>query len=131
MEDMFEKVAMGGRILANIATARLRDALDAVEAGDFDAAYDRTTEAMAKLGPLVQAQNTIAVMAEGNVVRARDVSEGMTLAGMGVVTAKETEECPGRDHGHVKLSFEGERVLTLSDAAEVFVMADDEDGASP
>lgn len=90
-----DEVREGMQAVMVIAMDRLREAEEALLAGDFDRAYNRVGEAQSKVNALYSAETHLASFAGKTVVRGRDIAQGMEIIGAGLVTGVENVS----DHG--------------------------------
>lgn len=98
IEERLGVVAAGQMVMARLAQDRLTAAIGALLDGNFDAALDHCRQAIGKLGPLAEAQNSFSRLAAGaTVVMVPDIEPGMTVIGWGVVT--DTEPIEPTDRG--------------------------------
>lgn len=84
-----DEVREGMRAVMVIAMDRLREAEEALQAGDFARASNRLSEASTKVSALYNAENSLASFAGKTVVRGRDIAEGVEIVGAGIVTGVE------------------------------------------
>lgn len=122
------KILDGIDYMVLLAKDRLTAALEELNVeGDFDAAYDRTAEALDKLKPLAFAQNHIARWGENyRMIRVEELQEGMTLVNWGVVEGIESIEQPGHDGHCYNVTFEGEsrEPVHVHDGMELVIQID-------
>lgn len=91
--EAFERIAKGASYVAMIVRARMSEAQDALDRGDFTEAHRRLSEAHTKLHSLMTAQGELGVFnEESRVVRAHQLDEGDTLLNMGRITTKTEDE---------------------------------------
>lgn len=89
IEERLTTIAAGELVMVRMAQDRLTAAIGALLDGNFDAAADHCAQALGKLGPLQQTQNTFTRLAQGAiVVPVGDVEVGTTVIGWGVVTER-------------------------------------------
>lgn len=86
---LIDETQEGMRAVVALATSRLREAEEALQAGDFVNAQRRADEAAARIAPLSYAETYLAAFANKMVVRGREIAEGMEIVGDGVVTSVE------------------------------------------
>lgn len=87
IEDRLGVIAAGEMVMVKLAQDRLTAAIGALLDGNFDGAADHCRQALGKLGPLAESQNSFSRLAAGaTVVLVPDIAPGMTVIGWGVVT---------------------------------------------
>lgn len=94
-----DDVREGAQAVMVVARDRLREAGEALEAGDFQGAANRANEAQVKIAALYRAESELGSFAGKTAIRARDVRPGMEMIGEGLVEAVENvsehgDECP-------------------------------------
>lgn len=124
-DSTLSQITSGGEVLSALARGRLAEAMDALEHGDYQAAWERCQEAVAKISPLAAAQGAIASMAGHMVIRAANIQRGMLLYGApGEVAEVEHAEtaCPrGHRHPAVHITFEGGEEASYTPDSELLL----------
>lgn len=106
-----DQIRSGGTQLLTVARERLKEVEVALDEGRFQDAAERAQELMQRLAPLANAETFIGAFGESYVVRAEDVTEGVTLRQWGKVSNIEREDVPvpGSDPCvHITLHIEGD-----------------------
>lgn len=86
-------IRIGGGHVLLLAHQRLNEIRDALTQGRFDQAAEAATVLVGKIGQLAQAQVTLGLLADNNLVRVGDLRVGMVVPGVGPIT--EVGPCPG------------------------------------
>lgn len=103
-----DQIREGGVALVALTRSRLAECERAVFEGRFFDAFNLCQEVIQKLGPLASAESALGALAESEIVRAEQVSEGMILRGMGTVSdvRREAKPIPGGEPCvHIHLTF--------------------------
>ena len=104
--ESLERIRQGGEYLAMVARGRIGEATEAVERGDYVQAERHLNEALSKLHPLSHAQQYLGGFGdETRVIRARDLSDGVFIHGIGKAETVEHTEIDG--HPVVRVILEG------------------------
>lgn len=88
MEDqrqVFERIRKGAATSAVLGEKFTRDALTAIEAGDFSDAHANLRSAIGYVHMLAKAEKEIGIYADTMMVLAAELQDGMTLTGLGPV----------------------------------------------
>lgn len=84
--ETLDKIRSGGQQAILLAIRRAEEAIEALKEGDFQGAYTRVAELQDRLQHLAHAEAHLGVFEDNWVVRAAEVTEGITLRGWGEVT---------------------------------------------
>jgi uncharacterized protein with PhoU and TrkA domain len=117
-----DEVRDGMQAVMVIAMDRLREAEEALQAGDFARASSRITEASAKVSALTSAETQLAAFAGKTVVRGREIAEGTEIVGAGRVLSVEnvsdhSDDCDeaifqyALDDGEVRRAYSDQEIL--------------------
>lgn len=105
---MIEQIAKGAGYVTMLTRARIAEALDAFDEGDFANAMNRLDEARNKLSPLVSAQHYLGSFTdEVRVVRAKDLGNYVGCELYGAPKIESVEALDHGDHFCYQVTFEG------------------------
>lgn len=106
--DTFDLIRRGGVNLLVSSQARLIEAKELLDRGDFTGAGQATASAFSKIEALSTAQEALASMADKHVVRVKDVRPGMVLPDVGPIEAVGPCVCSAENCKKVSLTIAGE-----------------------
>ena len=114
--ETLDKIRAGAQQAHLLAIRRAEETIECLRNGDFESAFQRVNELQDRVSHLAHALSTLGVFQENHVMRASEVTVGLTLRGWGEVTGV-------RRVGDVMLfSFENDDEEQISADTEVAVV---------
>lgn len=121
VKERLDKIREGGELAAELAKARMREAVEAIDEGEFVDAARYLHEASVKLDMLAYAQGGLAVLSDMYIARAEQLSEGDRVKDLGVVVSTDAESCESCGEGHRHFRFANGEEAVIPGRQELLV----------